>query len=234
MKKKLLTISYLLFFSLSVFSQDDSGVIIYEPFDDTEELNKEDVPGYNHAIKWDLGVLTRGAFVMEFERVLSDYFTIMIGAGPAYIDYWYLIINDDDFLDNENEIKPGFVLELSTRIYPNTVKYFDGFYFSPLFRIRDYNSTTTYKDSYQNTSGDYIETNKTYDSSISFTEYGLILGFQSEGFYYDLLWDYWIGVGLRNKKTNILDYNSNGSRSVTENKSFTPFLWIGVSLGFPF
>jgi len=79
--KRLLIVVFFVMSVSGLFAQNQPGpkVTSYSPFSQKEE-EKEDTPGENHElmqnIKFNYSALTRGAFVMGYERALSEQFSL--------------------------------------------------------------------------------------------------------------------------------------------------------------
>jgi len=228
---------------VSTNAQDTSKakIITYDPFNTSTIDTKKDIKTDMNTIKWNLSLLSRGIFLFDYERVISEHFSLEGGIGVTYRDYSYELLNSDissdnsSFLDSRFDeaimtIKPGFAFELSPRIYPRD-GYMEGFYFAPIFRYRLYNimldNPSVYNDS--------TNTRQTFSGSQNFgyhtSEFGFLVGFQTDqSYWYDITWDYYFGVSLRNNSYKDLQYN--GSRlTIVDKTSSTPAILFGVKIG---
>lgn len=219
--------------SLQVMGQgnDTTKIIVYDAFNPTQTLDtKRDIQYEKNQIKWNLGMIMRGCFEMDYERVLSEKFTFEVGAGVTYVDLIYAVAGDLDNLGGGNvKYKYGPLVTADMRFYPRSVTDFDGFYISLMYRYRKYNAIETV--GYQTNNINY---NYEMKNNHAHSEFGFIVGSQS-GDYFDLVYDYYFGVGISNI-TKVYpdrgDYNTPPTESTIE--SSRPMLYVGLKMGLPF
>ena len=174
-----------------------------------------------NAIKLNLAAITRGVYMLNYERKLTDYISAEVGIGATDADYLYHFFYDDiDVIES----KRGFAFEANVRYYPNGAEYLEGTYVAPYFRYRTH-SIGFYKDN----AVDYHDSNH--------KELAILIGNQSE--YGNLLMDYFIGVGY--KTSSMPDYREDSAydedgvyhysnRIVSEESSNFMFI-VGVRIG---
>jgi hypothetical protein len=220
-------------FSIFAMGQgnDSTKIVIYDPFNPNQTVDtKKDITYEKNQIKWNLGMLMRGAFEMDYERVLGDKFTIQAGAGITYLDLMYSVLRDIESIDMSNmKYKYGPLLTADMRFYPGSVADFDGFYVSLFYRYRKYNAIETVTS--------YID-NKTYSTEMTnshqHSELGFMVGWQT-GDYLDLVYDYYFGIGLSNI-TKVSPDRSNYNSLPFEKTEYLkrPVIFMGIRMGFPF
>ena len=215
---------------------DSIKIVVYDPFNPNQTVDtKKDIVHDKNLVKWNLGMLVRGAFEVDYERCLGDKLTFEIGAGITYCDFFYLF-NDDLFDNGSGDIKykygPLFTADL--RFYPRSVGDFDGLYVALPFRYRSYLSeeTVTYHVDNGFNSNEYTTV---MDNNHKHTEIGFIVGTQT-GNDWDLTFDYYFGVGLSTIE-RVYPYFDNAVSTApireTE-KTSRPVIYFGFKMGIPF
>jgi hypothetical protein len=231
MMKKLLLI-VLLLLAVRSFSQvkDTAKVTVYEPFSATQTVDmQKDIVYEKNMVKWNMGMLLRGAFEMDFEHCLTDKFTVEVGAGVTYVDLASYAVSNDADLDFENTtFKYGPVFAGDIKFYPHSAPGFEGMYFSIPVRIRDYYSEKKLTYNINN-----ISVTNTFNSDYKHFEFGFIVGNQS-GDYWDVTWDYFFGIGINSTSSNTPVYSINDIPVQTTQNKVTPVIFCGFKLGFAF
>ena len=229
--RKIFFLSFI-FFSSQLFSQhtDTARVIVYDAFNSKQTVDvKKDGSYEKNIFKWNIGMLGRGAFEMDFERCISKKFTVEAGAGVTYIDLMgeAFAANSDFSFDNAT-LKYGPLLTCDLKFYPKTVFGFEGTYISVPFRIRNYYSTQKLSYYVNN-----IQVTNTFNRNRNHSEYGFIVGYQS-GDYWDLTWDYFFGIGINSSNSSIPVYDDNDIPHQNSEHKVLPVIFFGFKMGFPF
>ena len=193
-----------------------------EAFFSTEDVSKD----LKNCVKWNLGMLTRGTFMFDYERSVTDFMTVEGGIGLTYRDYVFEAFDDNSEVysldEGRRSPKGGLALETSLKFYPGQLGNFEGLYFSPTVRYRNYNF-----DMKQIADLGYSNVNLGYN----FTEFGLVLGNQGEDWVDLVTLEYYCGVVYRTGNKTYYDISQ--SKSITEKLS-APLLVFGVRIGVPF
>ncbi len=251
MKKIVIAISaFVMYFTLPVSAQT---VTVHTPDFKTGEKKYDESQNkvYNNNIKANVALLPRGVFMINYERGLTDYFTIQGGVGINHRDYLHgtdfdaFLWGDESAMDYVDwNITMGYSYELMARFYPKQRDDFDGVYLAPLYRHRHYNAMVTPSAdanavigaSYGN--DDYILTDDEVDMGLTVNEYSLLLGWQAESWVSEVLFDFYLGIGYRVQEGGVLktdgyESNKNLLRYQKDKKS-RPFITCGFSIGFAF
>lgn len=233
MKNKFLLL-FLIFISLTAAAQNQSSTVeVFKPENYNEEFSSEEVTYTEiNCVKWNLGMLTRGVFMLDYERALSDYFTAEVGLGITYQDYWFEIFNEmwvDNYYSYNYSPQPkgGLAFEGGIRLFPGEVGGFDGFYIYPNVRLRDYNIDYTYN--YTDDMGE--EQDKIFNAGYSMTEVGFIVGYEIESWADVVTWDYYFGIMYRKA---IFDHIDAENLQIERENISNPFFVLGLKLGVPF
>jgi len=226
--KNILIFAFTLVYSLSVYSQksDSSKVVVYEPFKSTESYDSEDVAAeYKNCLKWNMSLVGRGIFLINYERPLIDKLTIEAGIGLTYRDYIFELIRDEitytPYGDDNITVETGLAFELGPKFYPNGYSNFDGVYFQPLYRYRSYK----------------VFTDNDYDIGYKSTDASFIFGYQYESWNWDITWDLYFGIAMC--KTNYKayeddDYSYSYTGKIIDETAKRPILLCGFKIGVPF
>jgi hypothetical protein len=220
-------------------SSTSSTITTYEPFGSTEDI-KNIASSDKNVIKWNASILSRGVFLLNYERAITDNFSLEVGAGVSYQDFLYgeskninsetssLMINGQTI--NDKTISPGFALEISPRYYPQSND-MDGFYFSPFARIREYNATITDPQFHNDSTKTYQTFKGTYNFGQLTTDYGLLIGYQTEvwDWYQKFTVDYYFGVSYRTNIVKDTKYNGSMLTIIDKQNSF-PTILIGAKV----
>jgi hypothetical protein len=216
--------------------KDSTKITVYDPFNANETIDSQkDVVYEKNIVKWNMGMLLRGAFEMDYERCLSEKFTIEVGAGVTYMDFLYSVISDIDNYTREGVTsKYGYLLMGDIKFYPQDVLGFDGLYISVPIRYRTYYSDRQITYSiYDQTTGMTNSYSNVFKNNHEHLEYGFIVGRQT-GNDWDITWDTYFGVGISSVNSNKpLDDNNGIPQQISEHRS-KPFIFIGFKLGLPF
>ncbi len=220
--------------SLNLFSQnnDSAKVIVYDPFNANQTIDPTNKVYELNLIKWNIGMLGRGAFEIDFERCINDNFTFELGVGITYIDITkdinILRVNDNFSFENTT-FKYGPLFMADLKFYPRKVIGFDGFYISVPIRYRSYfaEKKLTYHVDNNSVTEIFLNNSRHF-------EYGFIVGSQS-GDYWDVTWDWFFGMGLNSSYSNspVTDYNNNKPSQISEHQ-VRPVIFLGVKMGFAF
>ncbi|MDR1679300.1 MAG: hypothetical protein LBR81_05920 [Prevotellaceae bacterium] len=229
--KKLLILAFSLL-SASMFAQQI--VVFDQNSGEKTTLTKDNKGGDYNAVKWDYGMLMRGAFVVNYERKINNYMTAEAGVGLTYFDLYHYALTLDDASEMEDvfgsytKIKAGFYGSLSLKFFPKELDYMDGFYLAPLLRYRTYNSQTKI-DGYK------------FDRGVTAKEVGFVVGWQYENSW-DMFCSAYIGVGYQMKDYDMIRANDAYDSydnyytdySLEKLSDSTPILMCGFTVGFTF
>jgi len=189
-------------------------------FDSEQEKNSNNNSEKN-IIKISLFEIISGDFPLYYERVLSDKFSLEGSVGITFGDYiGGLFLDDFSSIDNSSNSNYGFSFSASLRFYP--IEILEEFYIAPEFKYRKYNWEREYSDM-SGISNLYAE-NRTYAMP------RINLGYS---FFYDnqLIFDYYVGIGMNNITENRYDYETN---NISESKLRRPRVHIGLKIGYVF
>jgi hypothetical protein len=232
-----------LIYAVNVFSQhttDSAKVIVYDPFNANQTVDmKNNVKHDKNIIKWNIGMLGRGAFEMDYERCLSDKFTFEFGAGITYIDFIEDVYSDisgnsNNFTSDNSNYKYGVLLTGDLKFYPKSVLGFEGLYVSIPLRFRNYISTENITYTPQNTNGSSQSFTGTFQNNQSHVEYGFIVGNQTGRYWGDIVWDYYFGVGFNAMTTNEPVSDANDIPQQVSDHHTRPIIFLGIKMGLPF
>ncbi|PKP22682.1 MAG: hypothetical protein CVU05_02905 [Bacteroidetes bacterium HGW-Bacteroidetes-21] len=236
----LLSLVFSLLIIPKAFSQgkDSTKIIVYDAFNTNTSIDsKEDIVYPENLVKWNIAMLARGAFEMDYERCLSDKFTVEVGAGITYFDPFYSIYSEISGFgystySGDRTLKYGPLFAGALRFYPDDVTGFEGLYVSIPLRYRAYVSDVEVTYTNSNNGVNNIITN-TFKNNHSHFEYGFTVGYQS-GNYYDLVWDYFIGVGINTNNSTFPAYDDNSIPFQYSEKKSKPTFFLGFKMGLPF
>lgn len=211
--KSLFLINCLIFYQISLFSQDTAQVKIttYQPYITTTIDPVNDRKIFKNNIKWNISMLGRGAFLINYERLITKKISLESGISLNYRDY----ILEGDWQDNnyffppenkEAKAKIGIGFEFAPRFYPKEGN-LEGLYISPAIRYRSYNVSVINP----RLSGNTFEGE--YDVSYQTTDLAFIIGSQWESFILECTAEYYFGVG----------YRQNAYKKVTEDSGIIEF-----------
>lgn len=233
MKKFFLLLIGISLISCALYSQDTSKATIttYEAFNPQSIDPQTDVKKDLQLLKWNISLLSRGAFHLNYERALTKLFSVEAGAGIAYRDYqtelFHLDIYDfsNDFYDQDFTVAPGFSFDVNPRVYPEGT--LDGFYFGPCFRYRKYNISVEDYQYYNEVISSTITIPGTSNVGYSNKEIGFLIGYQSDSWWSDIVMDYYFGVTLNTQKYNEINSISGGFDS---KQKTVPAILLGLKI----
>ncbi len=222
MKKIIL---FFLFLCQVVIGQN-STVVVFDA-QDAEEVNIVSETVLKNAVKWNWSLLSRGVFMLNYERELKPWISLEVGAGLCYRDFIYEGMEDLWMYEGDESstaiIKPAF--ETRVRLYPFLLDDMEGFYCSLGYINRNYGLETDWND-------------VIYESSYKFNESQFLVGWQYESFWIDnILADFYFGIGLRNYKLKTYDeeyINGSSSYLLNEKDGSKPAFYMGWKLTVPF
>ncbi len=210
-------------------AQNSSGVTTYSPFSSgkskpseppEKELGKQ-------VVKCHAFLLTRGAFVLGFERALNDAFSLEAQLGITYRDYLFENLHDgvgfgSDF-DEDVQSFGGPFMGLMGKFYFNR-DFPEGGYIGSLVRNRIYNM----KVKSGSTGDDLIKTN------YQMTEFGVFIGYQYSGYYTEAVYDFYIGPAISWAHYDSYDLDDNNVYVKSRAKLQYPVMIFGFNIGLPF
>lgn len=200
------------FCSLNLKAQNEPRVVTFK----SEESSKDNLNLEQNILKLSVLEYFSGDFALYYERALGDMFGLEMSLGVTVFDYVGSIFDDFLFGYDEKIFQYGLSYSLSLRFYP--IDLFDEFYIAPEYKFRRYKWKREYS------SGDEEESRK-----ISLPR--LNIGYS---YFYDnnLLFDYFVGIGLNNETREWYDVNV--SQVVTEDLNPRPRFHIGFKIGYAF
>ncbi|MBI9068052.1 MAG: hypothetical protein JEZ09_12220 [Salinivirgaceae bacterium] len=231
---KYLSCLLLLFLVVKICPAQNTGVVVYEPFNATDSLNpRTDLKINQNALKWNLGYLGRGCFSFAYERSIISALSLELEAGLTYQDYIFEELSDldafeTDYTDGENEINIGYNLAIALKYYPVEGD-LEGLYFSPMIRYRTYNNQQEFE---------LNNIISTYPNGYNMTDYAFVCGLQGGG-WSDLTSEMYFGVSYRVDHVKQFNYinDNDGNRIGYDVQSITnkkPVLLFGYKIGYTF
>jgi hypothetical protein len=226
----------ILFFFLQTISAQEPKVTVYDAFKVTDSINTNDgIKLDQNCIKWNLSLLGRGSFTLNYEHSINQHLTIEIDGGLTYRDFIYeglsILSEEEDYGLYDQTMTPSisYMAGINLRFYPKDGD-LEGLYFSPLVRYRNYKIDT--KISFDNFSS-------TYPAGYKMTDLGFVFGYQFESWWFDAIYDNYFGISysyiqsytlseVTDSQGDIISYSNN---AVTKK---TPMILIGTKIGFSF
>lgn len=170
-------------------------------FEDHDLSQEEEISIQKHCLKWNMSLIPRGTFLLNHEYSFNNYFSAEYGVGITYRDFIYdNLFRKNDFYMVPNESREsdfGYALEGSIRFYPKEYSSFNGIFIQTGVSYRKYNETYKNIDNKSNT---IYGGNKMAD-------YRLLFGKIEETWSSDLIWEFYVGVGVRNIHDEKVKYN---------------------------
>lgn len=207
--------------SLAAVAQEGSTITVFTE-EDTKAIDVPYESVYHNNIKWNVGMLGRGTFMLEYERELTKHFTLESGLGVTYSDILGLFAEDmyDDYHEDYLYTrKYGPALSMRARFYPTEVVDMEGFYVSLAGQARWYNR-------------DLQVENEIFNAGSSMSDFHFAMGWQEEGFLFDdITIDFYFGVAVRNLTSRYYDYSDD---IIITEKTNRPALIFGLKYGYPF
>ena len=207
-------------------------VIVFKP--DSETSDKNYTPEFRHMIKISPLMFFNGDFPLFYELRLGNNTSLEVAAGITNKDHINAIfdeINDNNpnYLyeyDETTEYEFGKSFRVAFKYWPSKYGALDeGYYFSPEFLYRNYQSTSLME---------YYSPNNTlsellYDKERVVKEFRMLVGWV---YYLDdnVFFEYFVGVGLANITTK---FSLSGSTTpeFVDDKSRPNYI-VGIKLGF--
>lgn len=224
--KKIFTLVLALVWQLSV--AQNTTVTVFDA-EDAEEVVIKNESVLKNAIKWNWSLLTRGVFMLNYERELKPWVSVEGGLGLCYRDFMFEGMGDvwqsSEVFDETSctIIKPA--IEGRVRFYPFQLNDMEGFYCSLGYLNRNYGTETMIDD-------------VAYESSYKFNESQFLIGWQYESWWLNnILADFYFGVGLRKYKTSSFEEDYADQVTVyvlNEKEGSVPAVYMGFKLSVPF
>ncbi len=180
--------------------------------------------GMTNEIKWDVGMLGRGIFILNYEHAVFSWLSPEIGLGITHTDFIYAgEVATGIFpytYSYDRTSRYGFAYSGALRFYPRKMDNMKGIYLSLGVQGRYFRFSSPKEKDFDG----YSEVNM-YDARF-------VGGWQKQSEYVeDLTWDLYFGVGIRTIKDHYYDADK---RSMEIGSSEHPILIAGVKLGLPF
>lgn len=200
------------FCSVNLKAQNEPRVVTFK----SEETNKDNLNSEQNILKLSILEYFSGDFALYYERAVGDMFGLEMSLGVTVFDYVGSIFDDFLYDYDEKIFQYGLSYSLSLRFYP--IDLFDEFYVAPEYKFRRYKWKREYF------SGDVEESRK-----LSLPR--LNIGYS---YFYDnnLLFDYFVGIGLNNETRERFDVNDN--QVFTEELNPRPRFHVGFKIGYAF
>jgi hypothetical protein len=215
---KVLVLLSVLLASTWAYSQDDAQPEV--PYEYAEYW------GYANVIKWDVGMIGRGTFMLNYERMLLPAVSAEIGAGITYSDFMFFgretLKKNIDYSDRYGTRKSyGPALAARIKIYPRIIDDMQGVYLSFGGQWRQYRS-------YAKLPEERLVVNNTLGADFC-------IGWQvnSESVS-GLSADFFFGLGIRDFKAQYYTKEIEADKTLRVLKINRPVLLAGLRLGLPF
>lgn len=238
MKKLILSITFFVITS-TLFSQ---SVTVYEPYTKKTKDQKTSKSSIKHNFQWNWSLITRGAFVVNYEYKINNYLSAEAGLGLTYVDlmsigFYERIVQDEEVKtldeDESAEIKGGYYASAAIKIYPKEMEDFEGLYIQPTIRYRTYNLGDSKFAYYDSSIGNNIN-EKSFTINYKATDLALMFGYQIEG-WQDIMYNTYIGLGYTMKTIEHPVANTT-TKQLELGKTYEniPNVFVGFSLGLTF
>jgi hypothetical protein len=215
--KKIIVLIFISMYAL-MQAQQDPRVIVFNADDKKKSASTGDEM---NILKIGLAEMFLGDYSLFFERGLTDYFSVEIGAGltsrsnPSIGPFSFTFL--DDFVDTDIVGRMGNSLSAGFRIYPDYV--LEDFYFSVDVKRRVY----SWENSFYQTPEPVRESYSVLYPRISSGQ-SVIVGDK-------VVIDYFGGVGFAKIKRNAYDWNT---EDISTTESQTLWFHLGLRLGLLF
>jgi len=230
MKRTFLVLCILLS-SYALSAQETGRIINFRSFEsDTISTEATQRPQLN-SIKFNLLLLPRGVFMINYERQLTGSLSLEAGLGVVVASdllyAWYGGFRDDfgeDYAFDQIP-DPSLAYEIGFKLFPSGDGFLEEVYVNPVFSYR------TYRFPVDNSNGDEISGREGYD----FSDFNLRFGIQTEMWFLDVYADWYVGFGFRMVQTHnvVHNYTTSTYSLVTEELRLPQFL-LGVKIALPF
>ncbi len=191
-----------------------------------------------NCIKWNWSVLTRGEFLLDYERYLGGNFTLELGIGVTYEDFLFEATYNStsgDFSTNPNygSPSPGLGGEAGLKYYLTGYDNMEGLFLEATISYRPYSySNAIFKPA----TGSVIPGYDFLDEQFKF-------GYSESHLLTNLITEFYVGVGFRN--ATIASYEEELVPGPTKNSQTTIYVpqtthvtyfqfLLGFKLGVPF
>lgn len=167
-----------------------------------------------NALKWNWSLLTRGVFLINYERYIGGNFTIEIGAGLTYRDFLFEFtksVGGDTIEQFQNSnstsafgsASPKMCGEAGLKYYPGGYDNMSGVYLEADVSYRTYVFPSP---EYQP-----VIAGSGYVPGYNFLDEQFKFGYISSSWFSDVTGEFYIGLGLRNATVNTyedIDYST--------------------------
>lgn len=217
--------------SFALSAQDTGRIIHFRSFDsDTISTEATRRPLLN-SVKFNLSLVPRGLFLINYERQLSGSLSLEAGLGVVVAsDFMYVWSSGfrDEFGENtafDRIPDLSLAYEIGFKLFPSGDGFLEEFYVNPVFSYR------TYRFSINSPSGEEISGTEGYN----FSDFSLRFGIQTEMWFLDVYADWYVGVGYRMGQTHDLVYNNTTETySIDTEELRLPQFLVGVKIALPF
>jgi len=242
MVKKILL--FLLFSISAVLNAQNrnAAIHVFQPSADIPPPTRAQLDTIHHTdkncIKWNWSVLTRGEFLLDYERYLGGNFTMELGAGITYEDFLFEATYNStsaDFSTNFNYGSPSLGLggEAGLRYYLTGYDNMEGLFIEATVSYRPYSFPNAI---FKPNTGTIIPGYDFLDEQFKF-------GYSNSSFFSNFVTEVYVGVGIRNATIgNYAEEEVSGSTIFNMTTLYVPetthvtyiqFL-LGFKLGVPF
>lgn len=174
------------------------------------------------AFKIDPLTIVSGDMPIFLEYKLKEQFSIELGFGFTTSQFNLLNIEMMENAPSDEQAPLGFSIRINPRYYlPNYDEAINGYYISPQFLYRKYNSL-------YETGGNVLTPDLKLQRTQ--TDFKLVFGFQNIEDYAFLL-DYYIGVGIRKTNKDVVSIDNSNNYKVSNLDVMSPSFTLGVKVG---
>ena len=197
-----------------------------------------------NSIKWNWSLLTRGVFLINYERYIGANFSVELGVGLTYRDFLFEFTKSlggdtiKGFSGNTDasdfgSASPKACGEAGLRYYPGGYDNMEGVYLQGTISYRSY--------SFPNSTYQPVMGGNGYVPGYNFLDEQLKFGYVSSGWASDITGEFYVGIGWRNATVNtyedteyVINYNMvRGYKPITLHLSY-PQLLLGFKLNYSF
>ena len=242
MLKKILFFILINFYLIANAQNNGATIHVFYPSQQTAPPTRAHLDTLRHTekncFKWNWSVLTRGEFLLNYERYLGGNFTLELGLGITYEDFLFEATYNStsgDFSINPNygSPSPGLGGEAGLRYYLTGYDNLEGLFIETTVSYRPY--------SYPN--ANFKPITKAIIPGYNFLDEQFKFGYSASHLLTNLITEFYVGVGLRNSTITSYEEEEIPGPTIfnqttlyipqTTRISYLQFL-LGFKLGYPF
>lgn len=251
MIKKILFIPFLLLCLFSQAQNNGATIHVFQPNQQTsystvtpahkDSMRRAD----RNSLKWNWSLLTRGVFLINYERYLGSNLSLEVGAGITYRDFLFELTKSvggdtvEQFSSNTNtsefgSASPKLCGEVGIKYYPGGFDNMEGVYLEATVSYRSY--------SFPNPTYTPLIGGTGYVPGYSFIDEQFKFGYTASNWFSDFTTEIYIGIGIRNATVNsyqdVTTYNQfqdpvEAYKPITLHSTY-PQPLLGFKIGYPF